>query len=95
MKAPRVVKVVEPSYPLTAERLKRKATVKVEALVDETGKVVQVRFTQPDASKLGFNESAEKAARETPFEPATKDGVEVKMWYPLTFAFTAQEKVGR
>jgi TonB family protein len=88
VKLPRVAQAVLPAYPPAAERFKRETTVAFEVLVDETGKVLQVRITKSDPSKLGFNEAATRAARETGFEPATKDGVPVKMWFPLTFDFT-------
>ena len=92
VKLPRVKQAVIPPYPPTAERFKREAKVLVEVLVDENGRVVNVRTTHPDPSKLGFNEAAEKAARETTFEPATKDGVAVRIWFPLGFTFNPHEQ---
>ena len=95
VRLPKVLRATPPAYPPAAERLRRDATVVLEALVDENGKVLEVRLTQPDPSRLGFNEAAVAAARATTFEPATKDGVPVRMWFPMKLTFSPREPGGR
>jgi serine/threonine-protein kinase len=95
VKLPRILTSIPPAYPPAAERLRRDATVVVEALVDENGKVLEVRVSRPDPSRFGFNEAAKAAALATTFEPATKDGVPVRIWFPMKLSFTPREPEGR
>jgi TonB family protein len=73
-------------YPRAAERLRRSATVDVRVLVDETGKVLQAERVGPTVG-FGFDDAAIDAARRVKFQPATKDGIRVKMWTTLRVAF--------
>ncbi|MFN7963689.1 MAG: TonB family protein [Thermoanaerobaculia bacterium] len=77
---------IEPRYPPQAKNLNKTATVTVRALVDENGRVERV---EPAGTKAGygFDEAAQAAARNARFEPATKNGVRVKMWTFLRITF--------
>jgi periplasmic protein TonB len=74
----------QPGYPAMAKQLKLQGVVELEALIDESGKVEQVKivtgnpiFTAPSAAAL-------KAWKFTPF---TSEGKPVKALAPVEFAF--------
>jgi protein TonB len=87
---PKVTQKAEPRYPPSAIRLKRAANVDVKVLVDERGKVMDAERIGVKAG-FGFDEAAVEAARRSVFQPATKDGVRVKMWFTLRFNFKPRE----
>ena len=84
--APKIVSQPEPRYPPAAQRLNRAATVDIKVLVDEKGRVIDSELLGAKAG-FGFDESALDAARRAVFQPATKDGVRVKMWRTLRVNF--------
>jgi TonB family protein len=67
--------------------MKVEGTVIMSLLVDENGKVLDVRLERGVQQNVGINEAAVSAARTARFNPATKEGVRVKMWYQLTIPF--------
>jgi TonB family protein len=67
--------------------MKVEGTVIMSLLVDENGKVLDVRLERGVQQNVGINEAALGAARTAKFNPATKEGVRVKMWYQLTIPF--------
>ena len=83
---PRVTRQARPVYPPVAARLNREASVDVQVLVDENGKVIDAKVTG-EKHKFGFDEAALDAARKSIFRPAAKDGVPVKMWTTIRFEF--------
>ena len=83
---PRLVRRPSPRYPPVAERLRRQAKVRVQVLVDEAGKPAEVRRVSPKVG-LGFDKEALRAARNTVWKPASKDGIKVKMWRDLLIEF--------
>ncbi len=87
VKPPVLVGFNKPEYPPMARRLKVEGTVVLSLLIDETGRVIDTRVEQAVAQNVGINESALAAARSARFEPATKQGVRVKMWYQLRIPF--------
>jgi protein TonB len=76
-----------PIYPPMALRAKAQATVLVSALIDETGRVVDVKVLKGDP-RFGFNDEAVRAMRNARFSPPKKDGKRVKTWRPQPIAFT-------
>jgi TonB family protein len=84
---PVLVSIDKPEYPALAKRLRVQGTVVVGVLVDETGRVAEARLIQEVPQNVGINEAALKAARTARFNPATKDGVRVKVWFNLTIPF--------
>jgi protein TonB len=68
-----------PSYPPLAERRRLGGVVIVEALVDETGSVQDVRVLRGVKPDLGLDAAAATAVRGWRFKPATKNGVRVKV----------------
>lgn len=77
---------IETRYPRAAEKFNREATVTVRVLVDEVGRVEQSEISGARQG-FGFDEAALAAARAVRFEPATADGVRVKMWTTLRLQF--------
>jgi TonB family protein len=55
--------------------------------VDERGTVADAKLTTGAGGKSGLNEAALENARRRRYRPATKDGVPVKVWVPVTVNF--------
>jgi len=62
-------------------------TVSLSVLVDENGRVLDVRLESGVSQNVGINEAALVAARSAKFQPATKEGVRVKTWHRLSIPF--------
>jgi protein TonB len=73
-------------YPTAARRINRRAEVTVRVLVDERGRVQEAQ-RQGDEAGLGFDEAALDVARRSNYQPATKQGVQVKMWTTMKITF--------
>ncbi|HYX24058.1 MAG TPA: TonB family protein [Thermoanaerobaculia bacterium] len=84
--APRLQGQLDPRYPPAAQRLNRAAQVDIKVLVDERGRVMDAERLGAKAG-FGFDEAALEAARRASFQPASKDGVKVKMWMTLRVNF--------
>ncbi|PYQ65845.1 MAG: hypothetical protein DMF53_04520 [Acidobacteria bacterium] len=84
--APKLLSNLDPRYPPAAKHLNRAAQVDIKVLVDEHGKVLDADRIGTKAG-FGFDEAAIDAARRAVFQPATKDGVKVKMWTTLRVNF--------
>jgi len=84
--APKLLAQLDPRYPPAAQRLNRAAQVHIKVLVDERGRVMDAEGLGAKAG-FGFDEAALDAARRASFQPATKDGVKVKMWMTLQVNF--------
>ena len=70
-----------------ARRMRVEGTVVLSLLVDETGRVVDVRVDRGVTQNVGINEAAIASAKSARYQPATKDGVKVKIWHTLTIPF--------
>lgn len=84
--SPEIEKSVQPVYPIMARRLGRTATIDLRVLIDENGDVVEVEQLGAEAG-FGFDAAAKDAARRMKWKPATKNGVRVKIWWPVRIAF--------
>lgn len=84
---PRLLRRPQLNYPPIAQRMKKEATVTVSVLIDENGRVVDVRTVGAKAG-FGMDEAASDHARACSWAPASKQGVKVKMWSDLKVAFT-------
>jgi TonB family protein len=74
-------------YPPIAERQRVEGTVELNILVDEKGNVVETMLVTPAGGKAGLNEAAVDNVKKRRYRPATKDGVPVKVWYPVSVKF--------
>lgn len=90
VEAPKLLRFATPEYPLLARRTKVQGTVVLSLLIDEKGRVTDVKFLKRIEQDVGLNEAAEKAARSSTFQPATKDGVAVKIWHTLPVPFSLE-----
>ena len=86
--APKLTSKLDPRYPPAAQRMARAAQVDIKVLVDERGRVLDAERIGAKAG-FGFDEAALDAARRAVFQPATKEGVKVKMWTTLRVNFKA------
>ena len=84
---PQLVSFPNPEYPPVARTLRVEGVVVVSVLVDENGRVQDVRMVEPVKQKAGLNEAALAAARNARYKPATKEGVRVRMWTRLRIPF--------
>lgn len=76
--------------PMQARQVKRSAdgsigTPVLMALVDEKGAIVETRLIRPSSYKFA-DDAAARALKGATIEPATKDGVKVKMWKTFPIA---------
>lgn len=87
MVPPTPLEIVRPQYPPLARRLRVQGTVRMSLLVDEAGRVIETRLLEGVPRKVGINEVALAAAAKARFNPATKEGIRVKMWYEMVSRF--------
>lgn len=74
----------KPVYPEEAKRLRISGRVTVRVVVDENGKVISAKAVDGPAA---LRETAEAAARQATFAPATEGGITVKVTGTLTYDF--------
>ena len=72
-------------YPDRARRFGLEARVRLQLLVDTSGRVADVRVVRPAGD--GFDEAASELARRFFFEPGRRDGRPAAMWITLTYSF--------
>ena len=80
---------VDPKYPRNAFNMGIEGNVTVNALISETGDVVEVVVAE--GLDGGFNEATAKAVRQWKYEPAVKSGVKVKVWKRITVTFRLKQ----
>jgi len=68
------------AYPPAARQQGISGKVVVLILVNEEGTVKEAKLQQGLVSKLGVNEAVLDSIRHAKFQPATKNGIPVKMW---------------
>ncbi len=86
---PKVQKSVDPVYPAQAMRFGKEGSVTVNALIDETGSVINTGILKGLKDDMGLEKAAADAVRKWKFQPAKKDGVKVKVWKPVVITFKA------
>lgn len=84
---PSVVKRAEPVYPQGALRLGIEGSITVNALIDETGKVLDTAILRGMKDDRGLEKAARTAVKKWKFDPARKNGVNVKVWMPVVIVF--------
>lgn len=86
-RSPEPTTPIRPSYPPIALRRRTEGSVILSVLINESGRVDDVRVLRGDASGLGFDEAAVRAVRQATFTPPLKDGKRVRTWKPIPVAF--------
>ncbi len=84
---PRLVEISKPSYPLKAQKLRVEGIVVLKVLVNEEGKVEDIKFLKKIPQNVGLNEAAYEAAKTARFIPAKKNGKNIKYWFTLPIPF--------
>ncbi|MCI0444352.1 energy transducer TonB, partial [bacterium] len=67
------------------KQLKREGTVKLNILVSENGKVLDVKVLESPHPVL--EQAAIRLVKEWTYSPATKNGVPVRVWFPAAINF--------
>ena len=88
MTRPEIVHQVQPRYTEIARRSGVQGTVIVEAIIDEQGRVTNVRVLR--GLPMGLDQAAVDAIQQWRFKPATLASKPVKVYYTLTVNFTIQ-----
>ncbi|MGA2363571.1 MAG: TonB family protein [Candidatus Aminicenantales bacterium] len=86
---PRVMKSFEPAYPSQAALFGKEGSVTVNALISEAGNVIQTGILKGLKDDMGLEKAADAAVKKWKFQPAKKDGVNVKVWKPIIITFKA------
>ncbi|MAH81343.1 MAG: hypothetical protein CMP39_06715 [Rickettsiales bacterium] len=84
---PVVLKSIRPNYPEVAKKVGVEASLLLELIINEKGKVMFSHVIYCNQPGYGFEESAKRAASKLMFKPFTKDGIatKVKIVYPINF----------
>ena len=85
---PVLVRQVDPEYPKLAQRMGIDGEVEVEVLVGPDGAVEDVRVVNVSRTGVGFERATIDAVRQWRYKPATKSGVNVRMWVPARVRLT-------
>ena len=88
MTRPGLIHQVQPRYTELARRAGVQGTVIVEAIIDEQGRVTNVRLIR--GLPMGLDRAAVEAIQQWHFKPAMSGGRPVKVYYTLTVNFTIQ-----
>jgi protein TonB len=86
VKAPVIVKKVEPEYTEVARKGKIAGVVILEAIINKNGQLEDVRVLKP--LPMGLSEKAVEAVKEWRFKPGTMNGEPVAVIFNLTINFT-------
>ncbi|MFY9821507.1 MAG: energy transducer TonB, partial [Thermoanaerobaculia bacterium] len=85
---PEIINQVRPVYTELARRARVTGTVIVEAIIDTSGNVTNVRVLK--GLPMGLDKAAVEAVQKWKFKPATLEGRPVKVYYVLTVNFQVQ-----
>jgi protein TonB len=85
---PEVIRRVQPVYTEIARRARLQGVVIVEAIIDKTGDVTNVRVLK--ALPMGLDQAAVEAVTKWKFRPATLNGRPVNVYFVLTINFQLQ-----
>ena len=86
-RVPEATAPIRPAYPPIALRRRTEGSVILSVLINESGRVDDIRVLRGDPSRLGFDEAAIRAVRSATFTPPMKDGKRVKTWKPVPVVF--------
>lgn len=81
---PKIIKLVQPEYPISAQNADIEGTVVVRLLVDTLGNVEKTEILK---SIPLLDQAAVNAAKQIKFEPAKLGNKSVKVWMAVPFEF--------
>jgi TonB family protein len=73
------------TYPPIARTQRIQGSVVINALISESGRVLETRII--NGAPMGLNEAADQSIRRSTFAPGEKDGVRVKSWTTVRVDF--------
>jgi TonB family protein len=82
-----ILRFVKPRYPADAEVYRSEGRVRIHALVDRSGDVVEVRSEADEGLLPSCVAAAESATRQWRFTPLTENGVAVPFWVEIPYDF--------
>jgi len=85
---PEIINRINPQYTEVARKARLQGTVIVEAIIDETGHVTNVKVLK--GLPMGLDKAAVEAVQRWTFKPAMFQGKPVKVYYTLTVNFQVQ-----
>jgi protein TonB len=87
--APVLARRVDPVYPPLAQKMGLQGSVKINALIDETGSVIRTEVLQASSAgpSSGFEKASQDAVMKWKYKPAVKEGTYVKVWMPVLVTF--------
>jgi protein TonB len=85
VKAPVIIRQVQPEYTEVARKARVKGIVIIEAVIDRNGNVTEARILKP--LPMGLDQQALSAIRQWKFKPGTLNGQPVPVYYNLTVNF--------
>lgn len=92
---PKLLKSVNPIYPSAAQRIGLGGAITVNALIDEKGNVIDTGILKGIQDDNGLGKAAEAAVKKWKFQPATKNGVAVKVWKSFVIVFKPEAAPAR
>lgn len=78
----------QPVYPDSAMKASIEGSVWVKVLIDREGKAKDAIILKESGRKVGFEESALAAAKQSTWKPATQKGKPVAVWVSYEVKFT-------
>ncbi len=78
---------VPAAYPDPARLLRAEGTVTVNALVSETGDVIETRILKGIKNAPGLEQASQQAVRKWKFLPGAVGATRVKVWVPVLIEF--------
>jgi len=93
-KMPEMVKSPPPVYPEAEKKAGTEGKVIIKALVDKTGKVVEVEVAKTSGYEA-LDKAAVEAAYQNEFKPAMQDGKPVAIWVAYKVNFKLDDDKGK
>lgn len=87
---PVLIAMDQPDYPSLAKRVEVEGKVLLHILVDDRGRVVEVRIEKEDNPGFSFGENAARAAWSAVFSPAIANRQPVRCWVAIPVEFTME-----
>jgi TonB family protein len=84
---PVATRKINPEYPKVAYERGIEANVMIKVLISEFGNVLDVTFVGAGNTPTAFEKVCEETVRKWKFRPATKDGMNVKVWKTFSIIF--------
>jgi TonB family protein len=86
----RALRLTQPEYPMAARMARASGQVRVQIVIDETGKVISAKTINPEPVHAALAAAAEDAARRSVFTPTFLSGKAVKVSGVIIYNFMAQ-----